>query len=105
MCQQNVFKLPSIKFYGNPLSGSRVLSCIRTDGQSEYNRRSAGFGTRLKIGIKREITSHVYRREVASRLCDVLNLLGKIINIAKEHRNSVRILFENNIFFNMFQYV
>jgi hypothetical protein len=56
MAHQFFLKFSNIKFYLNRFSCFRVVSCVRTDGQtarragrsSYFNRRSAGFRTRLE---------------------------------------------------------
>jgi hypothetical protein len=41
-------KLPKIKFHENPFSRSPVITCVQTDGLSDFNRRSAGMWTEPK---------------------------------------------------------
>lgn len=51
MCR-HLMKLPSVKCHENALSRSRVVSCVRTDRQTDGSvrlRRSAG----LQAGLKR----------------------------------------------------
>jgi hypothetical protein len=45
MCRQITVVLPNIKFHENPFSRSRVVTCVQTEGRSDFNRRSAGLRT------------------------------------------------------------
>jgi hypothetical protein len=54
MFRQPIVKFPNIKFHGNPWSGSRVVSCVRTDGPSGFISGSAGARTRGEKGMKEE---------------------------------------------------
>jgi hypothetical protein len=42
MCQENMVEVINIKFNKNPFSRSEVVSGVRTDGRSDFNRYPAG---------------------------------------------------------------
>lgn len=51
MCRQSIVKLHHVRFHGHPFSGSRVVSCLQTDGRTDKWTNGRGRKERPEGGM------------------------------------------------------